>query len=130
MRQIVSICETGRQFGIRLSEHQKDVGKIVDKKYTRAARKASISEQHKSAITNHVAQANHIVNWENARILDRDANQFSRRIRESIEIRKKGAKAINRDEGIYTLDHVYNSLFKPTLHPGKDRHRQISREKQ
>ena len=43
-------------------------------------------------------------------------NTFSRRIRESIEIRKKGAKAINRDEGIYTLDHVYDSLLKPTIH--------------
>ena len=114
------IGETGRQFGIRLKEHQKDVEKIADIKFTRAARKASTSEQHKSAITDHVAQANHIIDWDKAKILDRDTNPFSRKIRESVEIRKMGAMAINRDEGVYTLDHVYDSLLKSTLHPGKE----------
>ena len=114
------IGETGRQFGIPLKEHQKDVEKIADIKLTRAARKASTSEQHKSAITDHVAQANHIIDWDKAKILDRDTNPFSRKIRESIEIRKKGALAINRDEGVYTLDDVYDSLLKSTLHPGKE----------
>ena len=28
--------------------------------------------------------------------------------------------ALNRDEGVYTLDHVYDSLLKSTLHPGKE----------
>ena len=28
--------------------------------------------------------------------------------------------AINHDEGIYTLDHVYDSQFKTTLQPGKE----------
>ena len=95
------IVETGRPFGIRLKEHQKDVEKIADIKFTRAARKSSTSEQHKSAIPDHVAQANHIIDWDKAKILDRDANPFLREIRESIEIRKKGTMAINRDEGVY-----------------------------
>ena len=112
------IGETGTQFGHAFKEHQKDVEKIADVNFTRAARKASTSEQHKSAITDHVAQANHIIDWDNARILNRDANPFSRKIRQSIEIRKKGAMAI--DEGVYTLDHIYDSQLKSTLHPGKE----------
>ena len=83
-------------------------------------KKASTSEQHKTGITDRVAHANHVIDWENARILDRDSNPFSRKIRESIEIRKMGAMAINRDEGVYTLDHVYDPLLKSTLHPGKE----------
>ena len=57
---------------------------------TKVTRKASTGEQHKLAVTDHVAQANHIIDWEKARILDRDANPFSRKIRESIGILKKG----------------------------------------
>ena len=106
------IGETGRLFGIRLKEHQKDIKKLADKKYIRATRKATTSEQHKSAITDHVAEANYIIYWEKAKILDRDANSFSERICESTEI--------NHDDGNYTLDHVYSSLLKTTLQPGKE----------
>ena len=48
------------------------------------------------------------------------SNSFSRKICKSIEICKNGAKAINHDEGIYTLDHVNDSLLKLTLHPWKE----------
>ena len=107
-------------FGTWSKEHQKDVNVVADVKYTRANRKASTTEQHKSAITDHVAQENHIIKWDEAKILDRESNTFSRRIREAIEIRKKGAKAINRDEGSFTLDHVYDSLLCTTSHPRKE----------
>ena len=89
------VGETGRQFGTRLKEHQKDVSTVADIKFTRAHRKASTTEQHKSAITDHVAQENHIINWDEAKILDRDSNTFSRRIREATEIRKKGTRALS-----------------------------------
>ena len=111
------IGETGRLFGTRLKEHQKDSEKISDIKFTRATRKASTSEQHKSAITDHIAQENHVIEWEGATILDRDSNSTTRKIREGIHIRKKGAKAINRDDGSMFLDHVYDPLLKPTLNP-------------
>ena len=63
---------------------------------------------------------NHIIDWDQARILDRDANPFSRKICECVEIHKKGTMAYNRSEGVYTLDHVYDSLLKSTSHPGKE----------
>ena len=111
------IGETGRLFGTRLQEHRKDSDKIQDTKFTRANRKASTSEQHKSAITDHIAQENHVIDWEGASILDRDSNTMTRRIREAIQIRKRGDKAINRDDGTFSLDHVYDPLLKPTLNP-------------
>ena len=111
------IGETGRLFGTRLKEHQKDSEKISDIKFTRATRKASTSEQHKSAITDHIAQENHVIDWEGATILDRDSNSTTRKIREAIHIRKRGAKSINRDDGSMFLDHVYDPLLKPTLNP-------------
>ena len=55
------IGEAGRLFGTRLKEHQKDSESIKDTVFTRANRKASTSEQHKSAITDHTAQENHII---------------------------------------------------------------------
>ncbi|XP_072025398.1 monocarboxylate transporter 13-like [Amphiura filiformis] len=52
-----------------------------------------------------------------ASILDKDSNAVLRRIRESIQIRKKWANAINRDDGSFSLSHVYDPLLKQTLIP-------------
>ena len=46
-------------------------------KFTRTNRKAATSKQHKSAITDHTAKENHIINWEGASIIDRDSNTVS-----------------------------------------------------
>ena len=89
--------------------------KISDIKFTRANRKASTSEKHKSTITDHIAQENHVIDWEGATILDRDSNSATRKIREAIHISKRRAKAINRDDGNMFLDHVYDLLLKPTF---------------
>ena len=99
----------GRQVWIRLKEHQKDVEKTADKKYTRATRKASTSEQHESAITDCVAQANHIINLGKAKY-------STGRLTHSLQ---KGAMAINRNEGIFTLDHVFDLLLTTTFQPGR-----------
>ncbi|XP_072039403.1 uncharacterized protein [Amphiura filiformis] len=113
------IGETGRAFGTRLKEHQKDAEKAENKKYTRARRKESTTEFNKSAITDHVAADNHVIDWEGATILDKEANQFKRKVREAIWIRRKGAATMNRDIGSYTLDHVYDSLLAPS-HSGNE----------
>ena len=106
------VGETGRQFSYRLNEHQKDAEEVKNRKFTRAARKESTSEIHKSAITDHIAQENHVIDWKGAKVLDRDSNPFTRRVRESIQIRKKGAKVLNRDDGAVYLDHVYTPLLR------------------
>ena len=114
------IGETGRLFGNRLKERQKDSESIKDTVFTRANRKASTSEQHKSVITDHIAQENHIIDWEVTSILDRDSNYtMTRCIREAIHIRKRGreSKAINRVDVTHFLDHVYDPLLKLILNP-------------
>ena len=114
------VGETGRQLGVRLKEHQKDSEKIAEKKFTRAMRKSSTTEQHKSAITDHVAQENHLIDWEETKIIDRDSNPCTRKVREAIQVRKLGTKALNRDDGLHSLNHVYNPLLFRTQLPGND----------
>ena len=112
------VGETGRAFGIRLNEHRKEAEQMSSKKFTRATRKDSVEEVHKSAITDHVAQHNHVIDWEGAKVIDKDSNKQTRWIREAIWIRKRGAQVINRDEGTYSLSHVYDQLLQRTSHSG------------
>ena len=118
------VGETSRLFGVRLSEHQTEVKKASEKKFTRSERRASEQEQTKSAISDHVARANHIINLEEAKVLCKEHNKKAREIKEAIEIRR-GAKTLNREEGTYLLSHVYDPLIKRST-AGKET---ISRQK-
>ncbi|XP_070579089.1 uncharacterized protein [Ptychodera flava] len=69
------VGETGRSFGVRLQEHQKEVQKFESKQYTRSTRKSSMTDQHKSAITDHVVATNHNIAWEEANIVDRESDK-------------------------------------------------------
>ena len=64
-----SLGETKRPFGTRLEEQ---AGKAGKSSFTRAKRKESLTEMNKSAITEHVARENHIIDWDNAKILDKE----------------------------------------------------------
>ena len=93
---------------------------MSSKKFTRATRKDSVGEVHKSAITDHVAQHNHVIDLEGAKVIDKDSNKQTRWIREAIWIRKRGPQVINRDEGTYSLSHVYDQLLHRTSHSGNE----------
>ena len=112
------IGETGRNFSYRLEEHQKNVADVTSKrKFTRSERKMSETEYNKSALTDHAAKLNHVINWEGTRFIDREAQEWPRRIRESIWIRRE-AHPINRDEGGHHLSHLYNPVLNyvtPTI---------------
>ncbi|XP_072050140.1 uncharacterized protein [Amphiura filiformis] len=106
------IGETSRLFGTRLKEHKTEAGKASKKAYTRAQRQASVTgEENKSAITDHVAEHNHVIGWEESQIKDREQNRKRRHIKEAIWIRKRGAKTLNRDEGNYFLPHIYDQVL-------------------
>ena len=109
------VGETSRLFGVRLAEHQAEVKKANEKRYTRTERRASEQEQTKSAISDHVARANHVINWEEPKILGKEHDKKSREIREAIEIRRRGSKVLNREEGTYLLSHVYDPLITPAV---------------
>ncbi len=114
----VYIGETGRNFGYRLKEHQKDVNNNSKGQYTRAIRKTSDSEWNKSAMTDHANTNNHEINWEGSKIIDKENNEKTRRIKESIHIRKT-PQNMNRDEGGHGLSHLYDCLLTTTPSGGQ-----------
>ena len=56
-------------------------------------------EIHQSALTNHVASKNHMIDWEGVRLLAKEPDWKKRGVKEAIFIRKAGTHAINRDGG-------------------------------
>ena len=56
--------------------------------------------------------ANHIINWDEAKVLGKEHNKKAHEIKEAIEIRRRGAKTLNREEGTYLLGHVCDPLMK------------------
>ena len=110
------IGETGRAFGVRLEEHRTEVEKFEDKnpQYTRATRTSSITDHHKSAVTDHVADTNHQIDWDAATVIDRASDRTSRWIREAIWIRRRGNDILNKDEGAYKLQNIYDNIVQAT----------------
>ena len=111
----VYVGETGRPLETRVKEHRKEVDSITGI-FTRAEKTRAASICNKSAITDHVCNENHVIDWENAKVIDRESDKAGRLIREAIWIRK--TDNMIRDEGSYQLSHVWDKL----LHTD-DRHR-------
>ena len=85
--------------------------KFERKPYTRAARADSTTELQKSAITDHVVDTNHSIEWDNAKIIDRESDKTTRWLKEAIWIKRRGNKTINRDEGAYKLNSIFDQLI-------------------
>ena len=113
----VYIGETGRKLETRLREHQEDVEKNTVGVATRSRRKESATELHKSALTDHAAAHNHIIDWNKTKILDRDSETIKRGIKEAMWIRK--TKTLNRDEGRHHLSHAYDALLTANRQGGR-----------
>ena len=79
--------------------------------FTRSLRTSSLTEHNKSALTDHATQENHVINWSQATVIDREPERFTRWIKEVIHIRKEGQQAMNRDEGSYQLSHAYDRFL-------------------
>ena len=75
------------------------------------SRKTSSSETYKSAITEHVATSNHIINWDEAKIIDQEADKTTCWLKEAIWIRSRGKDTMNKDEGAYKLDRIYDQII-------------------
>ena len=105
----VYIGETGRKLGTRLKEHAKDVEQNKKGAYTRSNRKQSLTEMNKSAITDHVNKHNHEIDWEGAKVIDRENEHRTRTIKESIHIRVN--PVMNRDEGVHKISRVYDPIL-------------------
>ena len=91
----------------RGSGHQKDEKK--KKKYNRYTSGQS-GCFNKSAVTDHIAKANHVIDWEGAKDVGRDNNQRFRQNKEAIRI-SQSPRVMNRDQGTNNLSNIYRSLF-------------------
>ena len=101
-----------------LDEHNTEVDKVSNCSVTtRAGRKESLTTIHKSAITDHVVDKNHVIGWGDAKVIGTEQDRFKRWIKEAIAIRKKRGATMNRDEGQYFLSHVYDEILLKTKTP-------------
>jgi len=64
--------------------------------FTGSRRASSWTEHNKSALTDSATQENHVINWSQATVIDREPEFFTRWIKEAIHIRKEGQEAMNR----------------------------------
>ena len=62
------------------------------------------------ALTDHAMTENHIIDWEGAKIIDKERNRRTRQLNEAVWIRKTKTP-MNRDEGSYELPHVYDIVL-------------------
>ena len=109
----VYVGETKRALKKRVEEHRKEVEDLEKTMvYTRSSRKDSMTERHRSAITDHVAQENHTIKWDKAKMVERERDWVARGVREAIVIRTYHHRSMNRDEGRFTLSHLYNDLLQ------------------
>ena len=107
------IGETGRAYKTRIQEHQIDVKNNTTGTRTRSSRLSDSQILHKSAITDHATQLNHVPNWY-AKILGKESNWFDRRVKESLWIRKTPDN-MNRDTGGHELSHLYDDIIQDEI---------------
>jgi len=69
------VGETGRKFGLRIKEHKKEVDSFTAGTQTRASGARESSVTHKSAITDHAVEENHVIDLDKAKVVDREAQR-------------------------------------------------------
>jgi len=110
------VGETGRKFGLRIKEHKKEVDSFTAGTQTRASRARESSVTHKSAITDHAVEENHVIDWDKAKVVDREAQRQTRWIKEALWIRKT-PMCMNRDAGSYQLSHTWDQVISRSRAP-------------
>ena len=59
-------------------------------------------DYNKSALTDHTSMFNHVIDWDDIRIMDKDFDDRSRIVKKAICVRKEGAP-MNRHKEAYKL---------------------------
>ena len=103
--------ETGRRFS-------KDVDSVGEKKFTRARRKESVEEYQPSALTDHVAQSNHTIDWHVVKLPMSESHCKISGIKETVQICKMGPHTMNQDGSRHQLPDVYTGLLTTAPHVG------------
>ena len=110
------IGETGRKFGLRIKQHKKEVDSFTAGTQTRASTARESSVTHKLAITDHAVKENHVIDWDKAKVVDREAQRQTRRIKEALWTRKT-PKCMNRDAGSYQPSHTWDQVISRSRGP-------------
>ena len=74
----------------------------------------------KSAITDHVCQNHHIMNWEASEIVEPESDKLIRCIKESILCVRSNTPTMNRDEGACQLSPIWAQMIS-TPNQGRGR---------
>ena len=108
----VYVGETGRVLSVRIKEHESEVSKVSNsRRFTRLSSSQATQEHWKSALTDHVMVHNHIINFEDVKVLDKASEKNLRLIKEAVYIRAHN-NTVNRDQGGHYLSHAYDDLIK------------------
>ena len=97
-------------------EHKKEVDSFTAGTQTQASRARENSVTHKSAITDHAVEENHVIDWDKANVVDREAQRQTRWIKEALWIRKT-PMCMNRDAGSYQLSHTWDQVISRSRAP-------------
>ena len=101
--------ETKRKLKVRVKEHRTETERVSKGAvYTWDRKRQSQSEMWCSALTDHALKENHI-DWESAKIIDKEQEDQARGIKEAIHIRK--VPNLNRHEGRYHLSYLLDDLL-------------------
>ena len=109
------IGETTRPLYVRQKEHLAESEKANNtRSFTRQKRKDSVTSEFKSALAEHSAKENHVIDWEGVKTLETVNDWHMRGIKEAIHIRST-PQNMNRVQGErYHLPSVWNSLLATT----------------
>ncbi len=81
-------------------------------------RKKSVAvENGSSALSEHQIDSRHHIDWDSTRIIDRETEYFSRKVREAIHIRRQRPE-MNRDGGL-ELPHIYDCVLNAASPSGR-----------
>ena len=117
----VYIGETGRKMKVRIEEHRKETEKVTSTRKTRSTSVSEDTSTFKSAISIHAREKNHLMNFDDVSVLDREDNWIRRRVKESMHVRKLRPEIpMNQDDGGYELSHVWDPLLRRApITPGR-----------
>ena len=109
-------CSNCLKFGLRIKEHKKEVDCFTAGTQTRASSARESSVTHKSAITDHAVEENHVIDWDKAKVVNREAQRQTRWLKEALWIRKTPS-CMNRDTGSYQLSHTSDQVISRSRAP-------------
>ena len=109
----VYIGETGRKLSVRIGEHKKETEKVTAPRKTRSTSVSEDTSKFKSAVSIHCREKNHVMNFEDVSVIDRESIWIRRRMKEAMHVRKLNPEVpMNQDDGGYELPHIWDPLLR------------------